>query len=206
MPLANHHDQTTEHRILEVARQAFFTKGYSGARMQDIADAAGINKALLHYYFRSKEKLFMMIFADAASTFIPQMHQILGSNDSLFKKIEVFVAEYLAVLSKNPVIPMFVLNELHKRPGSFLKQFYEGKKAPPVKKFYQQVTEEVRNGTLRPIEPVQLMIHLISLCIFPFVAKPLFQVVASLTDTQYKKMIEQRKTEVAAFIINSIKA
>lgn len=198
-------DQSTEQRILEVARHIFFKKGFAGARMQDIADEAGINKALLHYYFRSKDKLFEMIFLEASSKFLPKVHLIISSEKPLFEKIEEFVHEYLTVLSEHPFIPMFILNEFHKNAEGFFEKFFSGNKRPPVKKFAEQIAEDVRKGIIKPIEPLHLLINIISLCIFPFVAKPLFQMVAGLSDTQYKKLIEQRKTEVVRFVTDAIK-
>lgn len=198
-------DQSTERRILETAKQVFFKKGYAGARMQDIADEAGINKAMLHYYFRSKDKLFEMIFAEASSKFIPKIHVIIESEMTLFEKIEQFVSEYITILTENPFIPMFILNEFHKNASGFFETFMGNEKAPPVKKFAGQIASDIKNGIIKPIDPLQLLLNIISLCIFPFVGQPMFQLLAGVNDTQFKKLMEQRKTEVAKFIIDAIK-
>src|SRR3954468_17116383 len=91
-------------------------KGIDGARMQDIADKAGINKALLHYYFRSKEKLFEMIFIEEARKFMPKVTSIMVSELTLFEKVEKFVGEYIDTLLQNPLLPIFILNEIKQNP------------------------------------------------------------------------------------------
>src|SRR5258706_4583523 len=105
-------NKTTEERILDAARKVFVRNGMSGARMQDIADEAGINKALLHYYFKNKRKLFEEIFMEAADELFPRINKIFRSEESLFVKIERFCDEYISVVLENPYLPLFVLNEL----------------------------------------------------------------------------------------------
>src|SRR6478735_10691909 len=95
-------DLSTEEKILNAAKKVFLTKGMDGARMQDIADKAGINKALLHYYFRSKDKLFERIFIEEAQKFMPRVTHIMLSEMTLFEKIEKFVGEYIDTLIQNP--------------------------------------------------------------------------------------------------------
>src|SRR5215831_5817845 len=101
----------TEKRILAAAKKVFLTKGMDGARMQDIADAAGINKALLHYYFRSKEKLFEKIFTEAMSGLFPKINSILESEQTVFEKIEMICGEYIDQIQQTPYLPMFILSE-----------------------------------------------------------------------------------------------
>src|ERR1044071_6846198 len=104
-------DSNTEERILEAAKTAFMKYGLYGARMQDIADAAGINKALLHYYFRSKEKLFETIFIEVVKDFLPRINELFESNKTVTEKIEMFCAAYIDQIRKTPYLPVFILNE-----------------------------------------------------------------------------------------------
>jgi TetR/AcrR family transcriptional regulator len=193
-------DQTTENRILEAAKKVFFLKGFAGARMQDIADEAGINKALLHYYFRSKDKLFEVIFMEAFSTFFPRIRDIIDADKPFTEKIDQFTDVYISIMIRQPFIPMFVLNEVHKNPERFFHKFIPEGKAPPIKKLAAQIAAEVKNGNIKPIDPMQLIMNLMSLCIFPFVAKPIFQAFTGISDSQLKKFMEERKSAVAAFI------
>src|SRR5690349_8196144 len=107
-------DLNTQQKILEAAKKVFHQKGLAGARMQDIADEAGINKALLHYYFRNKDMLFEMIFKDAAANLFPKVASIISEDLPLFEKIRKFTKEYLEVVIQNPYLPLFVLNEINK--------------------------------------------------------------------------------------------
>ena len=103
---------STEENILNVAREVFMRNGYSGTTMQQIADEAGINKSLLHYYYRSKEKLFGQIFAEVFSQFIPELGKIFMTDKSLEEKIRAFVDSYIEGFIRNPLIPIFVMQEL----------------------------------------------------------------------------------------------
>lgn len=197
-------DDNTQEKILEAARAVFLEKGMDGARMQDIADRAGINKALLHYYFRNKEKLFETVFLEAASRFFPRMVNILTADTSLFEKITRFVHHYISMMAENPYIPQFVLNEVQKQPKTFLAKVF-GNRRPPIEELAKQVKKEVAQGIIKPIDPRQLMINMVSLCIFPFVAKPVVQWVLKMDEKAYSAFIEARKTEVATFIIDSIR-
>lgn len=203
----DHHkkDESTEQRILEAARRVFLEEGMAGARMQDIADRAGINKALLHYYFRSKEKLFDMIFREAALRFMPRVSVLFEADIPLFDKIRTFTAAYIEMLIENPFLPVFMISEMHRQdPASFLEKIWQGKR-PAVDRFMTQVQEEIRQGIIKPIQPVHLMVNLMSMCIFPFAAKPMAQLVWNMSDPQFFALMEERKTIVAEFIIDSIR-
>ena len=197
-------DATTEDRILAAARKVFISRGMAGARMQDIADEAGINKALLHYYFRSKEKLFETIFKELSLQFLPRINALFESDLSLFQKIEIFCAEYISKMLENPFIPLFIVNEINKQPDVFLKKMWAGKK-PIVGKLIQQIDEEVKKGNIKKIHPAQLLLNMVSMCIFPFIGKPLCQMVMGINETGYRQLMEERKQLVPQFIIESIR-
>jgi len=199
------HDETTEERILEAARKVFVRKGMTGARMQEIADEAGINKALLHYYFRNKELLFDTIFRQAAQKLFPQLNIIFESDMPLFEKIETFIATYIDVMLENPYLPMFVLGEINQNPEIFYKKMKGELKFPAPDKFLAQIDKEVRKGTIKKISPLQLLMNLISGTIFPFMAKPIFQLHIGLDELQFRQFILQRRTEYAKFVIDAIK-
>ena len=99
------HDGETETRILNAAKAVFIRHGTSGARMQDIAEEAGVNQALLHYYFRSKEKLSEAVFRETAGRMFPALFQIVGSDMSLNEKIDLIVDTYLTQMTRTPFIP-----------------------------------------------------------------------------------------------------
>ena len=198
-------DETTEEKILAAARTVFTTNGLSGARMQDIADKAGINKAMLHYYFRSKEKLFEMIFFQEAGRFFPQINSIFEADLSLYEKLEKFADVYISEMIENPYLPWFVLNEINQDPERFLKKFWGKNNLPRPKKFLEQVEKEIKKGTIKRIHPLHLLMNLLSMCIFPFVAKPMMLKNLGLTEAQFLGFMEQRKKEIPKFIIEAIK-
>ena len=197
-------DQSTEERILASAKKIFVEKGMAGARMQDIADDAGINKAMLHYYFRSKEKLFEVIFKEAAARLFPTIANILNSDLPLFDKIRRFTNDYLEIVIENPFLPLFVLNEINKRPQAFGKKIF-GHNRPPIHILAEQIEQEIRKKTIKAINPAHLVMNMMSMCVFPFVGKPMIQMIMNIDDTQFRNMMEERKTMIADFIIASIK-
>lgn len=197
-------DETTEQRILSAAKKIFLSKGLDGARMQDIADKAGINKAMLHYYFRSKDKLFETIFEDVAKNFMPLVAEIFESDKPLFKKIETFCCTYIDQMKQTPYLPVFVLSEAHKRPEVFIKKMM-GNRKPPVDIFFKQVQEEIKQGIIKPVHPVQLFLNIISMCVFPFMAKPMLEYAAGINKKQFDVLMEERKKFIPAFVIASIK-
>lgn len=198
-------DINTEQKIVKAAEKVFIEQGMSGARMQEIANVAGINKALLHYYYRSKEKLFDMVFRTAFKAFIPNLLEVFKGDEDFFSKIRYFVAKYMNVLEKNPHIPGFVLHEISNRPKHLSEMMQELNF--DLSFIYDQINEEIAAGNLRAIAPEQLIINIISLCVFPIVAKPMISAIVYKGDKKaYKQMINERKTLVADFVINSIKA
>lgn len=198
-------DQSTEEVILNAARKVFVQKGMYGARMQDIADEAGINKALLHYYFQNKDKLFEKVFMEAASHLFPKVNEVFNSDATVFEKIEKFCDEYIDVVMKNPYLPLFVINEVNQNPLFFMKKMWEGKNKPDPSKFLAQIEAEVKKGIIKPISPLQLMMNLVSMTIFPFVAKPVIQMNFGLDEFQFQHAMEQRRKEIPKFIIDSIR-
>ncbi len=198
-------NKTSEEKILAAAKKVFTTKGMAGARMQDIADEAGINKALLHYYFKDKNKLFELIFLEEAQKFFPKINMIFQSDDPLFEKIEKFVNEYITEMLENPYLPWFILNELNRDPDQFMYKIWGKNNLPQPMKFLEQMEKEVKKGTIKKISPLHLFQNLISMTIFPFIAKPMLTRNLQLDELQFRQMMEQRRTEIPKFIIDAIK-
>ncbi|MBT2162815.1 TetR/AcrR family transcriptional regulator [Zobellia barbeyronii] len=197
-------DENTEEQILEAAKNVFQTKGMDGARMQEIADKAGINKAMLHYYYRSKQLLFEAVFKNVFSLLAPQLNAILNDDSSIEEKVKNFTFNYISFISKHPYLPNFIIQELNRNP-EFILQMKDSKGFPNLAKFKKQVDREVEKGSIKPISAEQLFINILALNIFPFVAKPLIMAFSNVDSKVYKQLMEDRKTEVADFIINSIK-
>jgi TetR/AcrR family transcriptional regulator len=197
--------RSTEELILEAAQAVFLEKGLAGARMQEIADRAGINKALLHYYFRSKEKLSALIIERAIGVILPRVMAVLDTDVELFDKIRLVVDTYLNFVSRNSFLPLFIVNEVNRNPQFFFRTVVE-KERTHLDKFRRQVEEAVAQGRIHPINPAQLFMNVMSLVIFPFLGKPIIQVGLGLSDEDFKREMEHRRTEVAEFVIRAIRA
>lgn len=197
-------DHNTEFIILEAAKNVFLLKGMEGARMQEIADEAGINKALLHYYFRNKQLLFEAVFKNAFLLLAPQLNTVLNSDNSIFEKIRAFSSNYISFIMEHPYLPNFIIQELNRNP-QFLKNLISKEDFPSVEKFKIQVDKYVEKGLIKPINSSQLFINLVSLNILPFLAAPLLKGFLNLNDSEYKQLLKKRKIEVSEFIINAIK-
>jgi len=198
-------ENTTEEQILNAATNVFQHKGMDGARMQEIADTAGINKAMLHYYYRSKQKLFEAVFKSAINLMAPKIIKIIETDEHLFDKIRNFTDKYITFISKHSFIPAFIIQELNRNPD-MIEDIIISKFENSVKeKLVAQIEELIDKGEIRPIKPEQLLVNIVSLSIFPFIAKPLLSAVLQKDEKQYKQLINERKTHVAEFVINAIK-
>ncbi|MDV7186749.1 TetR/AcrR family transcriptional regulator [Lutibacter sp. TH_r2] len=197
-------DKNTESKILEAAKSVFQTKGMDGARMQEIADKAGINKAMLHYYFRGKQLLFEAVFKNAFSLLSPQLNTILNDESSIEDKIKNFTNNYISFITKHPYLPNFIFQELNRNP-EFISKIQKSIGFPSIEKFKKQLNIEIEKGILIPIKAEQLFINILALNIFPFIASPLIKAITNTDNNSYEQLIEDRKIEVSTFIINSIK-
>lgn len=201
----NETELSTEQKILLAARTIFIKKGMAGARMQDIANEAGINKALLHYYFRSKEQLFEVVFWEAANQLFLNMNGVFESELPLFEKIELFVSEYLSMVISAPFIPQFLFTEINRNPEEFFKKFEKLTHKPNPLRFISQLRQAMEEGLIHKTQPFQLMMNLISMIVFPFIGKPMFQKMFGVTDADFFSMMEARKKYITGFVINAIK-
>lgn len=205
MVKSNESSSSTEDKILEAAKKVFVKHGLEGTTMQKIADEAGINKSLLHYYYRSKDKLFATVLKYAFRFIIPQVKDILYSDDDIFVKIEKLVSEYIDMLRKNSLIPVFIIHEINRNPDSIVQIMKEAGFNPNI--LLKSIEEEIRKGNIRPVEPRHLVINIISLCIFPIIARPLAQrIFFENKPIAYDQFLNERKKVVAELIIESIKA
>jgi len=192
----------TEKQILIAAREVFITKGFEGARMREIADRAGINKALLHYYFRSKDKLFEAIFSEVAVHLFPAIKQVLEAELGVKEKITFFVKVYLKELTESPFIPAFVLNTLNTDPNRFLTYFKKSGINPVV--LQEQIDQEAEQGLIRVVKAEHLIVNIVALCIFPFIARTIVQNMFGKDDEEYKQYLEERETEIIGVVLKSI--
>lgn len=199
----NEKRDNTEEKILNAAQHVFIQKGMDGARMQEIANEAGINKSLLHYYFRTKQKLFEAIFKQVFKQIFPDVKAFIESDQPVHTKLEIFVEKYISLLLRNPFLPAFILKEIHRDP-EFLAAVIKGQ-GINTDDLYQMFHREMEAGNIRKMDPHDLIINILGLSIFPFAAKPLMNIVFFDNDKKaYNEFLEKRKVTVKEFILNSI--
>lgn len=194
---------STETKILEAAKHVFVAKGMEGARMQEIADEAGINKALLHYYFRSKERLFEAIFGEIIKFAFPKITRILQSDSGIAIKIEQFIDAYMEILLKHPFIPGFIMKELSRDPSGLFKLVVKFGLNPQI--VLTQIQEAMDRGEIRPMDPRHLAINVISMCVFPFAARPILNFLLFKDDPEaLQAFYAERAVVIKQFVIKAI--
>jgi TetR/AcrR family transcriptional regulator len=194
---------STEDKILEAAKNVFVKKGMEGARMQEIADEAGINKALLHYYFRTKERLFVAIFSEIIKVAFPKISRILQSDSGIVTKIEQFVDAYMEMLIKHPFIPGFVMRELSRDPSGLFKVVVKFGLNPQV--VINQIQESMDRGEIVQMDPRHLVINVISMCVFPFATRPILNFLIFKDDPKaLEAFYAERADVIKQFVINAI--
>ncbi|MCU0444694.1 MAG: TetR/AcrR family transcriptional regulator [Microscillaceae bacterium] len=191
---------STEERIIKAAEKIFLREGYAGARMQEIANEAKINKAMLHYYFGSKKELMEKIFSAKFKEFIPKVTEALQSETTFENVLRVYIDTYIDMLMRNPYLPLFLIDTMHRNPEflSFTQNF-------PGKLFAAWLQKQVDLKKIRPIKPHHLLLNMIGLCVFPILAKPMFQKVFQIEETDYQQILTERKEMVYDFVMRAIK-
>ncbi|HTS46182.1 MAG TPA: TetR/AcrR family transcriptional regulator [Puia sp.] len=198
---------STEEKIKEAARRLFTQKGYAAVKTRDIAEEAGINLALLNYYFRSKEKLFNMIMAESLQQFILGIASILKDETvAREERMEKIVSYYIDMLTQYPDLPLFILSEMKRQPQQLASKF------DPVigsarANILKEVQNEIKEGKIANLHIVHFIANFIGLTVFPFVASPMLQRVAQVNDKQFKELMQERKKLIPLWIktITSVK-
>lgn len=198
-------EKNTEKLILEAAHRVFLKKGMSGARMQEIANEAGINKALLHYYFKNKDMLFTSVFRVALGQFIPRLQSVLAGDRKFDEKLLQISANYHEMLMENPYLPGFILQEVNREPEKLIALFKEsGIDQDLVLVLLQKDIEEFIG---KKIDPRHFLLSLLSLVIFPILAMPMMcGLFFENNRSEYELFLEQRKQLVPELLMGGIKA
>jgi TetR/AcrR family transcriptional regulator len=202
----------TEARILEAARVVFTRAGTAGARMQDIAQEAGVNQALLHYYFRTKEALAMRVLRDAASKILVALPRAIRPDAPLEEVVRTFVGTYIDTMRQTPFLPPYLAAEAHHNPErvlSIMSSIWGGgedRSAPPVLAIAQQLIDaRVAAGEMRPIRAEQFVINVMALLAFPFVARSILGGVLSMDPAAFDRFLDERREDLPRFILNAVR-
>ncbi len=204
--MVNDEELNAEQKIIDAAADVFEEKGFDGARMQQIADKAGINKALLHYYFRSKDLLFEKVFLLVAGKIFSKFFEAFNTDGTIFEKIELFLKMHQDILYKNRKYPIFFFNEISRNPDLIRKLLKKLDMPKSFEKINKQFEEEKKAGIIRPdIEVSHLMINIVSLSVFPYIGRPIIKEIMNEFHFDYETFLDERRTMIAQFVINSIK-
>jgi len=197
-------DRQTEEKIFDSATEVFVEKGMDGARMQDIADRAGINKALLHYYYRTKDHLFNAVFEKIAGQLFKKFAPVFDENLSLEEKIRFFFREHITFLQKNSKLPAFLLNEMNRNPERIKKLIQNIDIYKLWNTLENQHKEELANYNITSETIPQLMTSIASMSVFPFAGRALISGILEKMGYDWNQYIEERKEYAADFVIKAI--
>ena len=199
-------DTSTEEKIKNAARTVFHKKGYAATRTRDIAEEAGINLALLNYYFRSKEKLFDIIMLESMQGFFKSVKDVFNNDKTtLDNKIELVVSNYIDLLIENPDIPLFILSEIRQHPGELIAKM--GMKEIVMNSlFMKQFQMAIKEGKITPVNPLHFIMNVMGMTVFPFVGSPLLKGIGNLSDKAFNDMMKERKALIPKWIKATLKA
>ena len=197
----------TESRILEAAQTVFVREGTREAKLKEIAEEADVNQALLHYYFRDKKTLADTVFEEVASEFFPQLEAILNAEQSVEEKVRTFVPKYIDLVQENPYLPSYIVGELNQNPAELKSRIRSLDLAPFEKlgSLERQLKRRAEEGTLRPISAEQFVVNLVSLCVFPFIARSLLEAAMGVEREDFDRLLEERKQAVPQFFLNALR-
>jgi len=183
-----------EKLIKDTAKRIFFAEGKLHATTQDIADAAGVNRASIHYYYRSRKILFDKVFEEAFAEFHAKLSAIIDQRDLPFRQLVGAVLDFFLKKSiEHPFLELFLVAEMNSNPGMTHPFFQAEEQASRKARLREFISQEVAAETMKPIEVEHFMVNLMSLCSFPFMAKPIVKNAIGLSEEGYEKFMAERK-------------
>lgn len=196
----------TEAKIKAAAKIVFHKKGFAAARTRDIAEEAGMNLALLNYYFRSKEKLFQLIMLETISGFMQNMAVVFNDEGTtLEKKVELIAEKYIDLFIVEPEIPLFLMSEIRSHGAEILEKL-------PIANiilqsaFIKQYEEAARKGKITEPNPLHFIMNLMGMVVFPFIGSPMIKKVGKLKENQFHKLMQERKKLIPVWVKAMLKA
>ncbi len=208
MDKEQNHPQDTETRILEAAEKEFFEKGYAGARTTSIAEAAGVTHAMLHYYFRTKDKLFERIVSEKINLLGDIILSAIGDEDlPLEERIRQGIERHFDFISANRDLPRFIVNEVLTRPEhiELMKQNALHIVNNLLGNLQREIDENASQGLCRPVDARMLLIDIVSLNVFPFMAAPLVYGAIGNSYGDYDEFLAERKKENVETVLRKLK-
>ena len=199
-------DMTTEAAIMQAAENEFLEKGFNGAKTTEIARRAGVTHAMLHYYFRTKENLFDQVFLEKLQIVANSFSMILGKDLPFLERIKLGIEAHFDYLLANPKLPAFIIHEIiaDETRREVCKAVILPKFQEVLQRLKIAMQEEVAKGTIRFIEPWDLMMNIVSLNVFVFVATPLVKMIVNVDDENFGAFLEHRKQQNVELILKGL--
>jgi TetR/AcrR family transcriptional regulator len=191
----------TEQLIQDTAKKLFFEKGLMKATTAEIAKEAGVNRALIHYYFRSREHMMEILLEDAMTDKRDRVRSILATDMPFREKISKYIETIIGFGLQYPYLENFIINETNRNPDIF-KQYCTNIKVKSTEMIREQLEEEIKNNKLAPITPEHFLVNVIALCNYPLHAKPILQTIHGMSDDAYKTFLIERKRVIYETIFN----
>ena len=201
--------ESIEKRILWVAERLFLEKGFSGTSTTEIAKAVGCNQALIHYYFRTKEKLFWDVFSPKMEQLVEYLDAPLDEEGDFFQRIRNIIEFYFGMLSLDERLAPFIVGELLMNPSRwnfFRERFLQSEsRSEAYGRFDQMVQDEIAKGSIRPVETIDLVLDVMSLCLSSFIVAPMGFASSECDHNERKDYLDRRKTDITELVINGLK-
>lgn len=192
-------------RILSVARDLFIQNGYNTTSIRDIAAASGTNVAMVNYYYHSKYNLFELIFDEALGVLMRRVFNIISSDKSFFDLVELWIDSYYETLIEYPQIPIFILNEINQNPERLSERVRTHEPYQIYITISKRIKKEIELGNIRPTPPLDFILNVLSLCVFPFIFGRMATKVADKTQEDYDKVLKDHKAYVKEFVIQALR-
>ena len=202
-------NQNIEKRILWVAERLFLEKGFNGTSTTEIAKTVGCNQALIHYYFRTKEKLFWDVFSPKVEQVVEYLDAPLDETIGFIERIRNVVDFYFGILELDERLAPFIVNELIMNPGrwdKFRDRYLRNEsRSSAFKRFETMVAEEIENGRIRQMRAIDLLMNIMSLTISAFIVAPKGFASGECDSNLRKEYLDKRREDIKALVINGIK-
>ncbi len=199
-------EANTEQFILQCAEEVFLERGFDGAKTTEIAKRAGVNHAMIHYYFRTKRNLFDMVFKSKVELFATSFSDTMTQDLPLFEKLEQAIEHHFDFLAKNPRLPFFIYSEIvnsDEYKHVFIDAVIE-KMIETIHELEDALADEHAKGTIRKMKATELLMNIMAVNVTTFLAYPLLQVLVARPEDE-EEIIEQRKKSNVEFVLNSLK-
>lgn len=200
-------DKNMEQAILKSATKLFTEKGFAATSTTEIAREAGCNQALVHYYFRTKERLFTAIFEKKIKFFIKSLFQIGDEEIPFEQKLAKKIETHFDIIKEDPKFPLFFFSELatNSKRREIFREVLGDMPQQIIAQFQEEIEREIENGSIRPISVLDLLMTIVSLNITGFIVEPVFKILTGLSDEEYLALLENRKKENVYIILKSLK-